>query len=73
MKMQVIQSTVLPEDEKPKRGGRKKKSPYGTADGKHPFGEEDTFERLCHEKPPKKEVLKYFKQRIDELIAQDME
>ena len=71
----VIQSGVTEPDppKKGKKGGRKKSSPYGTADGKHPFGEEDAFERLCNEKPRKKEVLKYFKHRIEELVAADME
>lgn len=65
--MQLIDTTV-PEEQKRDSKGRKK-SKYGTKDGKHPFGEGDAFQRICHEKPPKKDVLNYFRQRIAELVA----
>ena len=55
-------------------GGKKKKSKYGTASGKHPFGGDDMEGRmamLISEKPAKKEVLAYFKDRIAELVAAD--
>ncbi len=64
----IIDTTVPQEPQKKDSKGRKK-SKYGTPDGKHPFGEGDAFQRLCHEKPPKKEVLNYFRQRIAELVA----
>ena len=58
-----------------KKGGRKKhKSKHGTADGKHAFGGDDTESRLATiitEKPAKKEVLAYFRDRIAELVAED--
>lgn len=52
------------------KGNRKSK--HGTANGKHPFGEEDAFATLVKEKPGKKEVLDYFRGRIAELVAEDM-
>jgi len=55
---------------KDKKGNRKSK--HGTADGKHPFGDEDAFATLVKEKPGKKEVLDYFRGRIAELVAEDM-
>ena len=58
----------------PPKKGSKKKSKHGTADGKHPFGGDDMETRLATiitEKPAKKEVLAYFKDRIAELVAED--
>lgn len=59
----------------PKKGGKKKsKSKNGTADGKHPFGGDDMASRmatLITEKPAKKEVLAYFRDRVAELVAED--
>ena len=69
-KATIIES---PATEAPTKG-RKKKSKHGTADGKHPFGGDDMESRmatLISEKPPKKEVLAYFKDRIAELVAED--
>ena len=64
----LIQSTVP--EEKPARDKKgRKKSKYGTANGEHPFGEEDAFTRLITEKPSKKRVLEYFRHRIAELVA----
>ena len=57
-----------------KKGAKKHKSKHGTADGKHPFGGDDTETRMATiitEKPAKKEVLAYFKDRIAELVAAD--
>lgn len=57
-----------------KKGGKKHKSKHGTASGKHPFGGDDMETRLATiitEKPVKKEVLAYFKDRIAELVAED--
>jgi hypothetical protein len=53
---------------------KKHKSKHGTADGKHPFGGDDLETRmatLISEKPAKKEVLAYFKDRIAQLVAED--
>ena len=55
---------------KDKKGNRKSK--HGTANGKHPFGDEDAFATLVKEKPGRKEVLEYFRGRIAELVAADM-
>lgn len=69
-KAAIIES---PATEVPSKKG-KKKSKHGTADGKHPFGGDDMEGRmamLISEKPAKKEVLAYFKDRIAELVAQD--
>lgn len=57
-------------------GKKKHKSKHGTASGKAPFGGDDMASRLAtliSEKPPKKDVLAYFRDRIDELVAADME
>jgi len=69
-KAAIIES---PATETPTKG-KKKKSKHGTADGKHPFGGDDMESRmatLIAEKPPKKEVLAYFKDRVAELVAAD--
>ena len=53
---------------------KKKKSKYGTADGKAPFGGDDMASRLNQlitETPAKKDVLAYFRDRISELVAMD--
>lgn len=59
-----------PSVKKDKQGNRKAK--HKTANGKHPFGDEDAFMTLVKEKPGRKEVLDYFRGRIAELIAGDM-
>jgi hypothetical protein len=65
----IIQSSA-PQQEPVQRDRKgRKKSKYGTADGRHPFGEEDAFARLCSEKPSKKRALEYFRNRIAELVA----
>ena len=66
----IIQSVAPPADAPP--GKRKKKSKHQTKDGKAPFGEEDAMQRIITEKPPKKQVLEYFRNRIAELVAADM-
>jgi hypothetical protein len=74
MKQQLIQTTVPQQEEPAKRDQKgRKKSKYGTAHGGHPFGEEDAFTRLCTEKPHRREVLAYFRQRVAELVAADMD
>lgn len=74
MKAQIIESTVPQQAEPAKRDSKgRKKSKHGTADGRAPFGEEDAFARLCSEKPHRREVLAYFRQRVAELVAADMD
>ena len=68
----IIQSTAPQQETVPARDAKgRKKSKYGTADGKHPFGEEDAFMRLVTEKPSKKRALEYFRNRIAELVAEE--
>ena len=57
----------------PSKPGRKKK-PHGTADGKHPFGDDDemTFAKICSEKPEKKVVIDYFKDKVDKMIEESL-
>ena len=60
----LIETTV------PERKGKKPK--HGTADGKPSFPEGEGLEKFWQKtKPPKKELLEYFKQRIAELNADD--
>ena len=47
------------------------KSKHGTASGEPAFGEV-TLETLISEKPPKKNVLEYFREKTDKLVAEDM-
>lgn len=63
----LIESVQPAPVERDKKG--RKKSKHGTADGKPSFGEGDEFHILCTEKPPKKRVLEYFRNRIAELVA----
>jgi len=56
---------------KDKKGNRKSK--HGTANGKHPFGDEDAFMTLVKEKPGRKEVIDYFRSRIGELVGEELE
>lgn len=48
------------------------KSRYGTKTGKNEVSNGDAFTMLCEEKPPKAKVLEYFRDRISELVAEDM-
>lgn len=57
-------------DKKDKKGQIKSK--HGTKTGKKELSDTNEFERLCQEKPPKKEVLDYFRDRIAELTAVEM-
>jgi hypothetical protein len=68
----IIQSAAPQSEAAAEPGARKKKSKHGTKDGKAPFGEQDALQRIITEKPPKKQVLQYFKDRIAELVAADM-
>ena len=61
------------EEQQPAKKDKKgrKKSKHGTADGKAAFGDV-TLELLISEKPPKKDVLEYFRGRIETLVAEEM-
>lgn len=48
---------------KPKKG-----RPEGDGD----FSAKEEFDKLVQEKPPKKDVLEYFKKRIEQLVQEDM-
>lgn len=45
---------------------RQKKEHHKTADGKAPYGEQDIYQ-LIEEKPPNKDVLKYFRKKAEAL------
>lgn len=68
----IIQSAAPQTEAAAAPGATKKKSKHGTKDGKAPFGEQDALQRIITEKPPKKQVLEYFRDRIAELVAADM-
>ena len=61
---EIIQSNI---PEEPKK--KSKKSKHGTASGDAPFGEMDALTRIVTEKPNKKHVLNYFRDRIAQLVA----
>jgi hypothetical protein len=48
------------------------KSRYGTKTGKNEVSGGDVFALLVEEKPPRSKVLEYFRDRITELVAEDM-
>ena len=48
------------------------KSRYGTKTGKNEVSNGDAFAMLVEEKPPRAKVLEYFRDRISELVAEDM-
>jgi hypothetical protein len=50
----------------------RKKSKNGTASGEPAFGEV-TLATLISEKPSKKDVLEYFREKITKLVSEDME
>jgi hypothetical protein len=62
---------IVLEASKPSKQGKPGKPKHGTADGKDPY-EGNAFDRICSEKPPRKEVLAYFRERISDLVAQDL-
>lgn len=66
---------TLVHDEQEKKDAKKdakgrKKSKHGTASGEPSFPMDLSV--LCSEKPPKKEVLEYFKDRIAKLVEEEM-
>lgn len=48
------------------------KSRFGTKTGKNEVSNGDAFAMLVEEKPPRAKVLEYFRDRISELVAEDM-
>jgi hypothetical protein len=69
------QASLVHEEEE-KRAVKKdskgrRKSKHGTANGEAAFPVE--LSTLISEKPPKKQVLEYFQERIAKLVAEEME
>jgi hypothetical protein len=52
--------------------GKVKKPKKGLPEDDGAFSAKDELNKLIQEKPPKKEVLEYFKQRIEQLVQEDM-
>jgi hypothetical protein len=69
-----LRATLIHEPEAPTKKDKKGRpvSKHGTASGKPAFGEVG-LSLLISEKPPKKEVLKYFQDKIARLVAEDMD
>ena len=65
----LVHQAQAKQDEKKDAKGRKK-SKHGTASGQPAFPIDLSV--ICSEKPPKKEVLEYFKDRIAVLVAEEM-
>jgi hypothetical protein len=65
----LVHETQAKEDAKRDAKGRKK-SKHGTASGEAAFPVDISV--IISEKPPKKEVLEYFKDRIASLTAEEM-
>ena len=59
----LIESTIPEKKVKPK---------HGSAKGEPEFSEKEAFALLVSEKPAKKEVLEYFRNRIAQLVAEDV-
>jgi hypothetical protein len=53
-------------------GGGPKKPKKGLPQGDGEFSSKEEFNKLIQEKPVKKDVLEYFKKRIEQLIQEDM-
>ena len=49
-----------------------KKPKKGLPQGDGEFSAKEEFNKLVQEKPPKKDVLEYFKKRIEQLVQADM-
>jgi hypothetical protein len=48
------------------------KSRHGTKTGKNELSGDDAFSMLCSEMPGKTRVIEYFRDRVAELVAEDM-
>jgi len=64
------QASMVHEEQAKKDAKKKRKSPHGTASGEAAFPMDLSV--LCSEKPPKKDVLEYFKDRIAKLVEEEM-
>jgi hypothetical protein len=53
-------------------GGGAKKPKKGLPQGDGEFSSKEEFNKLIQEKPVKKDVLEYFKKRIEQLVQEDM-
>jgi len=65
----LIHEEQAKQDAKKDKKGRTK-SKHGTASGEAAFPVDLSV--ICSEKPPKKDVLEYFKDRIAALVAEEM-
>ena len=65
------QATLVHDEQAKKDAKGRKKSKHGTASGEASFPMDLSV--LCSEKPPKKDVLEYFKDRIAKLVQEEME
>ena len=69
----IPETESVPKESK-KKGKAKGGAGYGTRDGKHPFGGDDMAARMAtiiKERPAKREVLQFFRDRIAELVSED--
>jgi hypothetical protein len=68
------QATLIPSGIPEEKPTKKAQAGAGTRDGKKPFGGDDMEQRLTtliKEKPPRKDVLAYFRDRVAELVEAD--
>ena len=70
MRATLVHEVQPPTVERDAKG--RKKSKHGTASGAPAFGDV-TLASLISEKPSKKEVLDYFRNRIASLVAEDLD
>ena len=70
MRAQLVHEVQPPVVERDRKG--RKKSKHGTADGAPAFGDVN-LASLISEKPSKKEVLDYFRNRIAALVSEDLD
>lgn len=70
MRAQLVHEVQSPVVERDRKG--RKKSKHGTASGAPAFGDV-SLASLISEKPSKKEVLDYFRNRIASLVSEDLE
>lgn len=70
LNQQKISAVTNANTKKDKHG--RVKSRFGTKTGKNEVSNGDAFAMLVEEKPPRAKVLEYFRDRISELVAEDM-
>lgn len=66
------QARLVHEAEAQKDSKKRTKSKHGTADGKPAFGDV-TLATLISEMPPKKDILDYFREKVAQLVADDID